>query len=141
MKTGEFKFMKKIILSAFIILGLVGIFQTFGIINLAAAFSDLTSTTVIEPNQSFVLGEGKHNGYKAKLVNKGKVEIEVLTQSENESAKSAGILKADEKVEFTILKNTKVIFKNLGNETATLGIKLSGDTGLSMGYKPNKQQQ
>ncbi len=131
--------MKKIILSAFIILGLGGVYYAFNMSNLTTFFNDLTSTAAIEPNQSFVLGEGKHNGYKAKLVNKGKVEIEVFTQSENESAKSAGILKPDEKVEFTIIKNTKVIFKNLGNETATLGIKLSGDTNLSMGYKPNKQ--
>jgi hypothetical protein len=49
--------MKKTILSAFIILGLVGVFQAFGGISL---FADLTSTTIIEPNQSFVLGEGKH---------------------------------------------------------------------------------
>jgi hypothetical protein len=131
--------MKKIILAAFIILGLVGVFQAFNSTNLAAIFSDLTSTTVIEPSQSFVLGEGKHKGYRAKLVNKGKVEIEIFTQSENEDAKSIGILKADEKADFRIIKNTKVIFKNLGNETATIGIKLSGDTNLSMGYKPNKQ--
>jgi hypothetical protein len=127
--------MKKIILSAFIILGLVGAFQAFGGIGLLA---DLTSTTVIEPNKSFVLGDGKHNGFGAKLVNKGRVEIEVFTQSESENAKSIGILKADEKADFVIIKNTKVIFKNLGNETATLGIKLTGDTNLSMGYKPNK---
>ena len=116
--------------------GLVVVFQAFGGIGL---FDTLTSTTIIEPNQSFVLGEGKHGGYNAKIVNKGKVDVEVFTTSENESAKSIGILKADDKEDFTILKNTKVIFKNLGNETATIGIKLSGDTGLSMGYKPNKQ--
>lgn len=128
--------MKKIILSAVIILGLVGVFQGFNGANL---FDSLTSTTVIEPNQSFVLGEGKHGGYKAKLVNKGKVDIEIFTESEKEERKSVGVLKPNDKAEFTILKNTKVIFKNLGDESATIGIKLSGDTGLSMGYKPNKQ--
>lgn len=128
--------MKKIILSAFIILVSVGVFQAFGGVSL---FADLTSTTVIEPNKSFVLGEGKHGGYNAKLVNKGNVEIEILTQNENEEAKSIGILKPNDKANFTIIKNTKVIFKNLGQETATIGIKLSGDTSLSMGYKPNKQ--
>lgn len=124
----------------FIILGLVGIFKAFETSNLAAIFSDLTSTTVIEANQSFVLGEGKHDGYKAKIVNKGKVDIEILTETEKEERKSVGILKPNDKADFQILKNTKVIFKNLGNETATIGIKLSGDTSLSMGYKPNKQQ-
>ncbi|NJM53329.1 MAG: hypothetical protein HC846_07990 [Blastocatellia bacterium] len=132
--------MKKILLSMFIILGLVGIFKAFEASNLAAIYSDLTSTTVIEANQSFVLGEGKHAGYKAKIVNKGKVDIEIFTEAEKEERKSVGVLKPNDKADFKILKNTKVIFKNLGNETATIGIKLSGDTGLSMGYKPNKQQ-
>jgi len=128
--------MKKIILSAVIMFGLVAALQAFGGVNL---FDSLTSTTVIEPNRSFVLGEGKHGGYNAKLVNKGKVDIEIFTESEKEERKSVEVLKPNDKTEVTILKNTKVIFKNLGNETATIGIKLSGDTGLSMGYKPNKQ--
>lgn len=132
--------MKKILLTIFVILGLIGIFKAFEASNLAAIYSDLTSTTVIEANQSFVLGEGKHDGYKAKIVNKGKVDIEIFTEAEKEERKSVSILKPNDKADFKILKNTKVIFKNLGNETATIGIKLSGDTGLSMGYKPNKQQ-
>jgi hypothetical protein len=128
--------MKKIIISAFLIFGLVGVFQAFGGVNL---FSDLTSTTVIEPNQSFVLGEGKHGGYTAKIVNKGEVDIEVFGERENEERKSLGVLKPKDKSEYNVAKNTKVIFKNLGDKTATIGIKLSGDTSLSMGYKPNKQ--
>jgi hypothetical protein len=128
--------MKKIILSTFIILGLVGVFQAFGGVSLVA---DLTSTTVIEPNQSFVLGEGKHGGYTAKIVNKGEVETEVFGERENEERKSLGVLKPKDKNEYNVAKNTKVIFKNLGSQTATIGIKLSGDTSLSMGYKPNKQ--
>jgi hypothetical protein len=127
--------MKKTILVAFIILGLVGVFQAFGSVNL---FDTLTSTTYIEQNQSFVLGEGKHGSYSAKIVNKGKVDVEVFTAVEDEERKSAGVLKPNDKANFTVLKNTKVIFKNLGNETATIGIKLSGETNLSMGYKPNK---
>ncbi len=128
--------MKKIILSAFIVLVSVGVFQAFGGVNL---FADLTSTTVIEPNQSFVLGEGKHGGYTAKIINKSEVDVEVFGERENEERKSLGVLKPKDKNEYNVAKNTKVIFKNLGNKTATIGIKLSGDTGLSMGYKPNKQ--
>jgi hypothetical protein len=127
--------MKKIILAAFIILGLVGVFQAFGGVNL---FDSLTSTTIIEPNQSFVLGEGKHGSYNAKITNKGKVDIEVFGERENEEQKSLGVLKPNDKSEYSVGKNTKVILKNLGSETATIGIKLSGDTSLSMGYKGNK---
>jgi hypothetical protein len=128
--------MKNIILVTILLIGLIGSLEAFGH---TSFFADLTSTTVIEPNKSFVLGEGKHDGYRAKLVNKGSVDIEIFTEVENENAKSVGVLKPNDKVNFSILKNTKVIFKNLGNETATIGIKLSGDTNLSMGYKPNKQ--
>jgi hypothetical protein len=128
--------MKKIILSAIIVLVSVGVFQAFGGVNL---FDGLTSTTIIEPNQSFVLGEGKHGGYTAKIINKGEVDVEVFGERENEEIKSLGTLKPNDKNEYNIAKNTKVIVKNLGNKTATIGIKLSGDTSLSMGYKPNKQ--
>ena len=128
--------MKTIILSAFIISGLAGVFQAFG---LTSFFDNLTSTTYIEVNQSFVLGEGKHGGYFAKIINKGDVDVEVFAVEENEERKSLGVLKPDDKGEYNVTKNTKVIFKNLGDKTATIGIKLSGETNLSMGYKPNKQ--
>ena len=128
--------MKKIILSAFIVLGLVGVFQAFGGSDL---FDNLTSTTYIEANKSFVLGEGKHGGYFAKITNKGETDVEVFGKRENEERKSLGVLKPDDKGEYNVAKNTQVIFKNLGDKTATIGIKLSGETNLSMGYKPNKQ--
>ncbi len=128
--------MKNIFLSAVVILGLVSVFQAFGKANF---FDSLTSTTYIEANQSFVLGEGKHGSYTAKIINKGKVDVEVFTAPENEERKSLGVLKPDAKGEYKVAKNMQVIFKNLGAEKAVIGIKLSGETNLSMGYKPNKQ--
>lgn len=128
--------MKKIILWTVMVLCSVGVFQAFG----AAIFSDsLTSTTYIEANQSFVLGEGRHDGYAAKVVNKGEVDVEVFSAFENEPRKSLGVLKPDDKDEYQVTKNTQIIFKNLGAKKAVIGIKLAGDTNLSMGYKPNKQ--
>ena len=59
--------MMKIILGCGYRLGLVGVFQAFGVTNL---FDSLTSTTYIEANKSFVLGEGDHGGYFAKITNK-----------------------------------------------------------------------
>ncbi len=122
--------MKKIILSALIFFGLVGAFQ---------AFDDLNSTTYIEAGQSFVLGKGKHGGYKAQIVNKGKIDVEVFIEPANETAKSLGVLKPKDTGKYDVAKDTLVIFKNLGAEKAVIGIKLSGETNLSMDYKPNKQ--
>lgn len=62
--------------------GLISVFQAFGGTN---SFDSLSSTTIIEPNQWFVLGEGEHGGYKAKSVNKGIVDIEVFTESAKEA--------------------------------------------------------
>ncbi len=128
--------MKKIILSAFVVLCLVSVFQALGGTSL---FDTLTSTTYIEANKSFVLGEGKHGDYTAKIINKGKVDVEVFTALENEDKKSLGVLKPEDKGEYNVTKNMQVIFKNLGAEKAVIGIKLSGETNLSMDYKPNKQ--
>jgi hypothetical protein len=96
-------------------------------------------TTYIEANKSFVLGEGKHGSYFAKIINKGETDVEVFIERENEERKSLGVLKPNGKGEYNVAKNTLVIFKNLGDKTAIIGIKLSGETNLSMGYKPNKQ--
>ncbi len=122
--------MKSLVFSFLILLGMLGVFH---------APDNLTSTTMIEPNKSFVLGEGKHGDYNAKIVNKGPVEVEIFTQVEDEAQKSIGVLKPKDKNQFYIGKNTKAIFKNLGAEKAVLGIVLTGETSLSMGYKDNPQ--
>lgn len=128
--------MKKVILSAIMVWGFIGVFQTLGAGHSSAS---LTSTTYIEAGQSFVLGEGKHGGYQAKIINKGRVDVEVFSESANEARKSLGVLKPKDAGEYDVAQNTQVIFKNLGREKAVIGIKLSGETNLSMGYKPNKQ--
>lgn len=133
--------MKILILSVFVVFGLAGVLKGFNTFNPTAIFNDLTSTTYIEPNQSFVLGEGKHDSYDVKVLNKGKVAVEVFGERENEERKSLGVLKPNDKNEYQIAKDTKAIFKNLGRETAKIGIKLSGNASLSMGYKPNNESR
>lgn len=128
--------MKKRIFGAIVVLALVSITQIFG----ALHFSDsLNSTTYIEANQSFVLGEGKHGSYSAKVINKGNVDVEVFSASENEERKPLGVLKPKDKSEYNVPKNKQVIFKNLGARTAVIGISISGETSLSMNYKKNQK--
>jgi hypothetical protein len=64
------------------IIELVSVFQAFGRTNL---FDSLTSTTFVEANQSFVLGESNHGDYSAKIINKGRFDVEVFTALENEN--------------------------------------------------------
>ncbi len=120
--------MKKLILSSVVIFALVG---------MILAFNSLKSTTYIKPNESFVLGKNKHNGYRANLKNKGKVDIQVFIKREGQNQKSLGVLKPSQKGSFKIQENTTAIFKNLGSKTAVIGISLNGDTGLSVGYEDN----
>lgn len=115
--------------------------KAFDTLALATAVGDFTSTTFIDPQQSFVFGEGKHKGYSAKLVNQGNVAIEIFTAAEDECAESVKVLKPGEKTSVKILENTTVILKNLGQTGATIGIKISGYTNLSMGYTPNKAKK
>ncbi len=100
--------------------------------------ASLTSSTVIEPKQSFVLGEGKHASYSAKIKNEGLSDVEVFKTSNNEMPASLGVLKIGQEQNYNVPDNTKVIFKNLGNSKTDLAIKLYGDKNLSMKYQNNK---
>ena len=101
-------------------------------------FGKLTSSTTIEPQKSFVLGQGKHGSYNAKIKNSGKGDIEVIVVKNGGVATSLGVLKPNEKGEYPVASNTEVRFKNLGSDTGEIQILLTGDTNLSMGYRENK---
>ena len=122
--------MKKIFFAIIII--------TISTLQSCSIFGKLTSTTTIEPQKSFVLGEGKHGAYNARIKNVGKSEIEVFAIAENGLRTSLGILKIREKREYPVSSNTEIQFKNLGALEGVIEILLTGDTRLSMGYKANK---
>lgn len=99
----------------------------------------LYSTTYIDPNKSFMLGQGKHQGYSADIRNAGQNGVEVFTIAETGDSTSLGVLRPNEKKNYAVPANTLVRFKNLSSVLgATIQIELRGDTNLSMGYKENK---
>jgi hypothetical protein len=98
-------------------------------------FSTLTSGTYIDPEKTFVLGEGQHGSYVATVKNTAKSDVEViLTDAENKSS-SLGILKFRQSETYRVAANNTVRFVNLGNRQAALAIKIQGETSLSMGYQ------
>ncbi len=101
--------------------------------------ASLTSTTYIEAQKSFVLGEGKHGNYSAKVKNISPFEtVEVIAADEKTGeTTSLGILKPNAQGTYNMGNNTTVKFKNLGKMKATIQIKLFGDSNLSMNYQPN----
>jgi hypothetical protein len=94
------------------------------------------SETIIEPNKTFVLGEGKHVGYSANVKNIGGVDIEIFKQELGSEKISVGILKVNQESSFDIAKNTAVFFQNYSSsKTVRIKIKLVGTSNLSMGYQ------
>lgn len=103
-----------------------------------SSLSTLTSVTYIDPQKSFVLGEGNHGSYVADIQNVGQDDIEVIAQGADGISKSLGVLKVNEKGHYDVPANTRVSFKNGStSDKGVIQIRIKGDTGLSMGYKEN----
>ncbi len=97
--------------------------------------STLHSNTIIKPNDSFILGNNQHGTFKVKLQNVSKNEIEVYHAPINGGKHSFQIVKPDNKVTINVDANTALYFVNKSNDTASINLKVTGDLGLSMGYK------
>lgn len=95
----------------------------------------LKSTTYIEPEKSFILGEGSHGSYKAQLTNVDEVDIEIVLTDIQGQSSSLGILSSGVSTTVKILANQQVSLINKGVETAAMRIEVRGDTRLSMGYQ------
>jgi hypothetical protein len=111
------------------------LFLAFGFV---AACKTLQSQTFIEPQQSFMLGEGTHGSFKASIKNTGTENVEISKESADGSRSTVAVLAPGDATRVKIADNTKVIFKNTGAGKATLRLSLTGDTGLSMATKSNE---
>jgi hypothetical protein len=99
----------------------------------SCAFTSLTSGTQIGPKKEFELGDGKHGAFKASVKNSGTTTVEVFEQPLGGEQKKLATLAPGDKTSVRFKANTKAIFKNLDNNPASLALKVTGDTGLSMG--------
>jgi len=99
------------------------------------------STTTIDPNKTFVLGEGEHPAYKANVKNVGLFDVEVVANSLNGIATPLGTLKPGESSEYSINPNTAVAFKNSAFLAATIKVDIYSMFFPSMGYKDNTPKQ
>ncbi len=100
------------------------------------ACQTLHSTNYIEPNKTFVLGDGNHAPFNAKVQNIGNDDVEVtITNGGNEKI-YVGILAVGEVYTYTVQSNSTVSFKNTSESNkSTIKIKAKGDTNVSMGYQ------
>jgi hypothetical protein len=110
----------------------------FLLVIVAQSCASLTSTTQIDAQRSFVLGEGTHFAYTAQVHNVSLLDIEVLTKSIDGNENSLGVLKVGEQKIYAVPANTAVQFKNSADFSASIKVVIYGDSNLSMGYKDNK---
>ncbi len=95
----------------------------------------LTSTTTIEANNSFVLGNNTHGFYNVKLKNISNHSIAIYQKTLMDSVHSFATIKPRETVHVYADKNTALIIENKSTSQAQVELHVGGDTNLSMGYK------
>jgi hypothetical protein len=117
--------MKKIIAASFL----------FVFITSCSIFSSLNSNTTIKPNDSFVLGNNEHGTFKVVLKNFSNHELKIFMAPNSGGTHSYIIVVPNETVKVKADKNTALVIENKSSEQANVTLKVTGDIGLSMGYK------
>jgi hypothetical protein len=101
----------------------------------ACGFGSLHSTTTIKPKDQFILGNNEHGKFKVRLTNNSGQNLEVYHAPIKGGKHSGQTVKPNETVNVKIDKNTALIIDNASADTVTVSLKVTGDVGLSMGYK------
>lgn len=95
----------------------------------------LTSNTEISANNSFILGNNPHGAFKVKLTNLSSEDIKVFLAPIAGGTHSPQMVKPNETITVKVEKNTALKIENNSNTKVNVELKVTGDTGLSMGYK------
>lgn len=104
---------------------------------LAPACSTIHSTVSVPPGEQFELGDNTHGGFTARLENTGPVPTEIL-QSTFGVETSLAELAPGESAKVRFPADAMALIRNPSDTTGRVTVKLTGDTGLSMGYAPAK---
>jgi PBP1b-binding outer membrane lipoprotein LpoB len=105
------------------------------ILGSCSIFGSLHSTTTIKPNDSFVLGNNEHGSFKVVLKNISNHELKIFMTPISGGSHSPSIVVPNETIKVKADKNTALIIENKSSEQADVTLKVTGDIGLSMGYK------
>lgn len=97
--------------------------------------SSLKSNTIIKPKDSFILGNNEHGSFKVALTNVSKNDLEIYYAPIAGGKHSTQIINPNKKINIKIDPNTALYIVNNSMDTASVNLTVTGDTGLSMGYK------
>jgi hypothetical protein len=114
---------------------LLTLFATLLFITSCSVFGSLSSNTSIKPNESFVLGNNQHGTFKVKLKNISNHDLKISMTPITGGTHSPIIVSPNETVILKVGSNTALVIENKSNESASADLYVTGDTGLSMGYK------
>lgn len=95
----------------------------------------LQSNTTIKPYESFVLGNNQHGRFNVKLTNLSPNEVEVYCAPVGGGKHSSQTVKPNKRLTLKVDKNTALVIDNKSPDTANVQLHVTGDVGLSMGYK------
>lgn len=93
----------------------------------------LTSRTTIGPQKAFELGDGRHGSFKAVVKNDSDVPVVVYQVPLGGAEIKLIALQPGQQKTVRFAADTKAIFKNTTNKEAAVLLKVTGDTGLTMG--------
>jgi hypothetical protein len=105
----------------------------------AMASCSLTSNTTIEPKKQFVLGNNEHGSFTVKMKNVSNQVLNFYQAPLGGGKHSGSTIKPGMSVTVNVQANTAFIIDNPSAKTVSVALKLTGDTGLSMGYDSRKQ--
>ncbi len=95
----------------------------------------LNSTTTIQGNQAFILGNNPHGSFSAALKNIAPTDITIWKCPISGGQHSPITLKPGENVFVRVEKNTALKIENASANAVDVELKVKGDIGLSMGYQ------
>jgi hypothetical protein len=95
----------------------------------------LTSTTYIDANNSFVLGNNEHGSFSVRLKNASSNNVEVHRAPIAGGTHTYETVKPGQTVNVSVEKDCALVIDNKSTNKATVELLVKGDTGLSMGYK------
>jgi hypothetical protein len=99
------------------------------------ASCSLTSVTMIKPNDAFVLGNNQHGSFTVKLKNLSDNDVKLWQVPVEGGQHSPLIVRSRKKAKVHVGRNTALRIENDSRKEASVELIVTGDIGLSMGYK------
>ena len=111
------------------------IFACVILLHFTAACSSVTSNTIIKPKDSFILGNNQHGAFQVKLKNVSRTDLDVYHAPVDGGKHSSQTVQPGAQITVKVDRNTALIIENKSDQTASVDLYITGDSGLSMGYK------